>query len=135
MDYLPLGDIGNYIARFGAFEERAARPVAEQVLQGIFVIHENGYMHRDIKPEVGVQFSLLLLLNSFLTVLEHPHCLNLPNVYQAGRLWCGKRTRSWPPHPHYDERMDSPRAIKRQWRPHDGHVECRLACILFLDIT
>lgn len=52
MDYQELGDVGKYMKEFGVFEEAIARDIAEQILQGVFVLHANGVMHRDIKPEV-----------------------------------------------------------------------------------
>lgn len=55
MEYQPLGDLNHQIRNFGAFEESIARGIAEQILQGVFVLHELGFMHRDIKPEVYPQ--------------------------------------------------------------------------------
>lgn len=52
MEYLQGGDLKGYIKNFGAFKESEARNIAEQILQGIFILHENNFLHRDIKPEV-----------------------------------------------------------------------------------
>lgn len=52
MEYQPLGDLGKYILDHGVLSEKIARDVAEQILQGVFILHEHRMMHRDIKPEV-----------------------------------------------------------------------------------
>lgn len=52
MEYQSLGDLGKYILNYGVLKENIARDVTEQILQGVFVLHEHRMMHRDIKPEV-----------------------------------------------------------------------------------
>lgn len=52
MEYQPLGDLNHQIRNSGVFEESIARSIAEQILQGVFVLHELKFIHRDIKPEV-----------------------------------------------------------------------------------
>lgn len=56
MEYFQGGDLKGYIENFGAFKESEARNIAEQILQGIFILHENNFLHRDIKPEVRSYF-------------------------------------------------------------------------------
>lgn len=58
MEYQPLGDLGKYILHHGVLSEKIARDVAEQILQGVFILHENRMMHRDIKPEVCPKFPI-----------------------------------------------------------------------------
>lgn len=56
MDYQPGGSLAQYITALEPQEsvsrEKTARDITEQILQGVFVLHQNGIMHRDIKPEV-----------------------------------------------------------------------------------
>lgn len=52
MEYHPDGDLYGYVKSCGPFPEVIARGIAEQILQGIFVLHDFDVMHRDIKPEV-----------------------------------------------------------------------------------
>lgn len=61
MEYHPLGDIGRHIRRYGALEESVARPIAEQILRSVFVLHERNFIYRDIKPEVRHLSPLVLL--------------------------------------------------------------------------
>lgn len=51
MEYLP-GNLKEYMSQYGVFNEKAAKDITEQILQGVHVLHENRIMHRDIKPEV-----------------------------------------------------------------------------------
>lgn len=58
MEYHHLGDINSYILSVGALDEEAARVIATQILQAVFVLHEFSFMHRDIKPEVRPLLSM-----------------------------------------------------------------------------
>jgi len=51
MEYMPDGDLGHYIkVRWG---ESDAKIVAEQVFHALKFMHDNGVVHRDIKPYVS----------------------------------------------------------------------------------
>lgn len=52
MELLPKGDIGAYIIKYGCVSEPEARQIISQVLQGLDRMHERGFAHRDVKPEV-----------------------------------------------------------------------------------
>lgn len=52
MDYLSWGDLAGWRFTFGVGTEDTAKDIMEQLAQGVFVLHENGILHRDIKPEV-----------------------------------------------------------------------------------
>lgn len=45
------GELFNYIANTGRFEEPLARYFFKQLLQGLNYCHEMGVAHRDLKPE------------------------------------------------------------------------------------
>ncbi|KAF8417352.1 kinase-like domain-containing protein [Tirmania nivea] len=49
MEYMPDGDLGHYIKDF-QWGENDAKIVAEQVLHALKFMHDNGVVHRDIKP-------------------------------------------------------------------------------------
>jgi len=48
MEYLELGDLQNHLAR--PLHESDARDITSQVLEGLQIMHENGFVHRDLKP-------------------------------------------------------------------------------------
>ena len=47
MEYLPLGDLSRHMNR--EFEEIEVQEITEQILQGIFTMHEQDFAHRDLK--------------------------------------------------------------------------------------
>lgn len=51
MEYIHNGDLGSYLK--GPLPEDEAREIAFQVAEGLENLHENKYVHRDIKPEVS----------------------------------------------------------------------------------
>jgi serine/threonine protein kinase len=53
MDFVPLGDLANYIENEGALKERDARDVIRQLLRGLKFMHDNQITHSDIKPDVS----------------------------------------------------------------------------------
>lgn len=50
MEYLELGDLERHLAR--PLDEVQARQITLQVLEGLRFMHENGFIHRDLKPGV-----------------------------------------------------------------------------------
>jgi len=48
MEYLRYGDLQNYLGQ--PFPEVEARQIALQVTEGLQLMHENGFAHRDLKP-------------------------------------------------------------------------------------
>ncbi|OAP57702.1 hypothetical protein AYL99_08440 [Fonsecaea erecta] len=49
MEYLPHGDLTDYIAR--GITEDGARTICEQLLEGLGFMHGIGFTHRDLKPQ------------------------------------------------------------------------------------
>lgn len=78
MEYLPAGNLKEYMSRNGVFDEEVAKNVTEQILQGVHVLHENRIMHRDIKPEVwpppADQFHHILRSGMYPHPPEYPCC-------------------------------------------------------------
>lgn len=58
MDYHPKGDLFTYLAQNGSLAENEASEITNQVLKGLEIMYEEGFVHRDIKPQVGNQNTL-----------------------------------------------------------------------------
>jgi serine/threonine protein kinase len=50
MEYFPLGDLQSHLS--GPLPETDVQVIVYQVLQGLEHLHNNGFAHRDLKPEV-----------------------------------------------------------------------------------
>ena len=51
MEYIIHGNLRNYMEV--KRPESEAKTIARQLLEGLLVIHQEGFAHRDLKPEVG----------------------------------------------------------------------------------
>lgn len=57
MEYLELGDLFMYLYKKGPvppLPEAEAKEITYQILDGLSMMHENGFAHRDLKPNVGL---------------------------------------------------------------------------------
>lgn len=52
MEYLPLGDLSKYIPT-SDISEQNAKHIASDILEALQFIHDEGFTHRDIKPQVS----------------------------------------------------------------------------------
>lgn len=64
MEYFPLGDLQKYMDRPGLVDEEHVREISFQVLEGLTYMHQEGFAHRDIKPDVS---------SSSVTLKRHYH--------------------------------------------------------------
>ena len=49
LEYFPLGDLANFVSKI--LQERDVQLIAEQLVEGLDVLHRHGWAHRDLKPE------------------------------------------------------------------------------------
>lgn len=53
MEYFRYGDLHKFIGDTGPCQESGAKIITAQLLEGLKVMHEMGFTHRDLKPQVG----------------------------------------------------------------------------------
>jgi serine/threonine protein kinase len=56
MEYLQLGDLFTYLYRkppVPPLSEAESKEISYQILEGLNMMHENGFAHRDLNPNVG----------------------------------------------------------------------------------
>ncbi|KAG7749552.1 hypothetical protein KL912_001553 [Ogataea haglerorum] len=51
MEFVPGGDLMDFVASYGSVGEAAGREIAKQILQAIDYVHSRGISHRDLKPD------------------------------------------------------------------------------------
>ena len=56
MEYLPLGDLETYAIKNGALTELELKEVASQILEGLRIMHQKSFAHRDLKPQVRTSY-------------------------------------------------------------------------------
>ena len=59
MEYLNHGDLQDYLSRSPPLSAEDAAKVTFQILEGICCLHDNRFVHRDLKPRVS--FSSFIL--------------------------------------------------------------------------
>jgi Protein kinase domain len=77
MEYLELGDLRIYLDGKQPLPEHEVREITYQILDGLFLMHDNGFAHRDLKPNVSLFFVLVTssresFSNLAFRILEHP---------------------------------------------------------------
>ena len=56
MEYFSLGDLDQYLS-CGIHEDEASQ-ITKQLLDGLSIMHENSFTHRDLKPKVRAQVQI-----------------------------------------------------------------------------
>jgi mitogen-activated protein kinase kinase kinase 2 len=49
MEYMTGGSVREQISNYGALTEQLTKKYTRQILEGLVYLHENRYIHRDIK--------------------------------------------------------------------------------------
>ena len=88
MEYISHGDLRHYLDVERS--ESEAKAITKQLLEGLFVIHEKGFAHRDLKPEVRPPPAVVLVQAS--TDKEVEYLCSLPSslMGQNWGLWAGE---------------------------------------------
>lgn len=89
MEYPELGDLQAHLGR--PLPEYEARQIASQVLEGLSFMHDNGFVHGDLKPGVRpflVLFRYRLLRETDIQLEEYHGCVSgIGLVREDWRLW------------------------------------------------
>jgi serine/threonine protein kinase len=64
MEYLEAGDLFSFFYRKPPLPEAEAKEIAYQILEGLDMLHDNGFAHRDLKPHVGMLCCQLTVANN-----------------------------------------------------------------------
>lgn len=51
LDYCPGGELFFYLSKIGRFKEKSTQFYAANILLALEVLHKNGIIYRDLKPE------------------------------------------------------------------------------------
>lgn len=62
MEFCEHGDLRDYLRCHGRLPEVEAQDITRQLLVGVSLMHEAGFAHRDIKPAVSLESSVIVLL-------------------------------------------------------------------------
>ncbi|GIZ39997.1 hypothetical protein CKM354_000335500 [Cercospora kikuchii] len=116
MEYVPCGDLQQYIGRHGPVPEGMAKQMAHQVLDALDYLHKKNITHRDIKPD-----NILLKStdsNNFIVKLSDfglSKAINTSDTFL--KTFCGTLLYCAPEvFPHYDSHP-LPRGVKRSREP------------------
>ena len=95
MEYIPRGNLETFLTE--PLPEADAQRITFQVLEGLEVLHENGFSHRSLKPTVGVarMIKSIRMRDCSLTKdihLGHPGCLGGSKL--AGQDWRHRHQRA-----------------------------------------
>jgi serine/threonine protein kinase len=84
MEYLELGDLHQYVSNSPLISEVDAAIITWQILDGLSLMHDHNFSHRDIKPQVQKYSTLSFRTWPADTNLEH-----LDQIYRAvvGEDW------------------------------------------------
>lgn len=75
MEYFPSGTLDLYMTT--DLREVDAQSISLQLLEGLKIIHEEGFTHRDLKPQVNAIHPLLSAFSSLVSDERSACALNL----------------------------------------------------------
>lgn len=82
MEYLPHGDMEEYL-QTSKLSESETQEVTFQLLEGLSFMHKNGFVHRDVKPNVSR--SHLVAYHFADKCEEHSYQVETPRSYLVGQ--------------------------------------------------
>lgn len=93
MEYIEHGDLAKLINESN-MTESDAKVITRQLLEGLKVMHENNFCHRDLKPMVRILPTWHQSKDDRLNHnVEYPCGLTIPHCSQNQRLWHHKANR------------------------------------------
>ena len=95
MEYVPGGDFRTLLNNSGVLKEEHARYYIAEMFAGVWELHNLGYIHRDLKPEVG---PLNFADNGFIHHLRVEFFGGWLWSCQVDRLWSRHRSAQPPAH-------------------------------------
>ena len=69
MEYLPHGDLSSFIKK--GIPEEEIKLITIQLLEGLAIMHENSFTHRDLKPAVREILTLNIIDELNIIVIEY----------------------------------------------------------------
>lgn len=112
MEYVPIGDLQNYLQRFGPLEEPAARLMAHQTLKALRYLHRKKITHRDIKPDnilIASTNPWMVKLSDFGLSKVVKNSETFLKTFCGTLLYCAPEV-----FPHYGEHAAAQRGTKRR---------------------
>lgn len=109
MEYPEIGDLFTYLYHKPSLPEDEAKEIAYQILDGLNMMHENGFSHRNLKPAAG----------SLISVEMRSFTKQMTRIYSSSHTLQLSGGSSW-------QTLVSPTAYKRAMRnrryrvPHDS---------------
>lgn len=111
MEYVPCGDLQNYLSKHTYLPEAEAKIMSRQVLEALRYLHSKQITHRDIKPDnilIGSQDPLTVKLSDFgLSKVVNSNQTFL-KTFCGTLLYCAPEV-----FPHYDDHIQK-KGIKRR---------------------
>ena len=117
MEYVPCGDLQQYLGEHGPLPENMGKQMAQQILDALDYLHKKNITHRDIKPD-----NILLLTtdqNNFRVKLSDfglskvtDHNDTFLKTFCGTLLYCAPEV-----FPHYDSHPAAQRGVKRSREP------------------
>ena len=88
MEYIIHGNLRNYLEI--ERPESEAKAISRQLLEGLFVIHQEGFAHRDLKPEVRHPHRRPGGSTQLTRGIEYLCSLHISRMGQNRGLWAGE---------------------------------------------
>jgi hypothetical protein len=78
MEYLPYGDMSSFIEK--GVPENETKLITIQLLEGLVIMHENSFTHRDLKPAVREILALTIISLLSIFLVEYLRQIAFPSL-------------------------------------------------------